>query len=93
MPCAQQATYVLPPNNQHTRHAKDPMSGHEDIQIPGVYSLTGCRVNALETGNERGYLVRLGKPVGTSANFLATVEELENLRQQIEKATLAGMFG
>ncbi len=69
------------------------MSDYEDVQIPGVYSLTGCRVEALETNDERGYLVRLGKPDGTSANFLATVEELENLRQQIERATLAGMFG
>lgn len=65
-----------------------------DIDIPGVHSLNGCAVYALETEpGQRGYLVRLGAPGGASANFLATVEELENLRQQIEKAVLAGMFG
>ncbi|AGB24549.1 hypothetical protein Mycsm_04301 [Mycobacterium sp. JS623] len=70
------------------------MSDHVDVKIPGVSSLTGCLVQALETDNEeRGYLIRLGKPDGTSANFLASVAELENLRQQIEKATLTGMFG
>jgi hypothetical protein len=70
------------------------MSDHVDVQIPGMNSLTGCLVQALETDNgERGYLVRLGKPDGTSVNLLASVVELENLRQQIEKATLAGMFG
>lgn len=70
------------------------MSEYEELQLTGVHSLTGSLVQALETNNgERGYLVSLGLPNGDRVNLLATVEELENLRQQIERSTLAGMFG
>ncbi|SHX04284.1 Uncharacterised protein [Mycobacteroides abscessus subsp. abscessus] len=62
--------------------------------IPGVSSLHGCLVRALETeAGERGYLIRLGLPDGSSVNLLASVGELDNLRQQIEKATVSGMLG
>ena len=69
------------------------MSGHIDVEISGVSSLTGSRVDALDTGDERGYLLQLGKPDGSRITFLSTVTELESLRQQIERATLSGMFG
>lgn len=62
--------------------------------IPGVSSLHGCLVRALETeAGERGYLIRLGLPDGSSVNLLASVGELDNLRQQIETATVSGMLG
>ncbi len=70
------------------------MADHIDVQIPGVYSLTGCLVRALESGRgEGGYVVRLGRPDGTTANFIASAAELQNLRTEIEKAVLAGVLG
>lgn len=70
------------------------MSDYEELRLHGVSSLTGSLVQSLETDSgERGYLVSLGVPNGERVNLLATVVELENLRQQIEQATLAGMFG
>jgi hypothetical protein len=68
------------------------MSEFEELELRGVSSLTGCFVRSLETDSgERGFLLQLGTP-GSRYNLLASVVELENLRQQIESATLAGMF-
>lgn len=66
----------------------------ELLEIPNVSSLTGCRIYALESDNgEPGYLIRLGRPDGSSVDLLASVVELENLRQNIDRAVLGGMFG
>lgn len=69
------------------------MTSYEELKLHGISSLTGCRVHSLESNSgERGYLLQLGTP-GSRINLLASVVEMESLRQQIEAATLAGMFG
>jgi hypothetical protein len=69
------------------------MTTYEELKLHGVTSLNACRVHSLESNSgERGYLLQLGTP-GSRINLLASVVEMEHLRQQIESATLAGMFG